>query len=88
MLTHSPLLYLPRSDPKDGKNLYHYLNHYIHHLRGRRHFYIDVETTEKHLYPLKDVDKCFLACTRILSSLRNLGVTMANTKARRKIDTH
>ena len=70
ILTHSPLLDLFCRKPKNGKNLDHYLSDYIHHLCSRWKFCIGLETSEKHLNTLKDVDESVLACPSILSCLR------------------
>jgi hypothetical protein len=79
ILTHSPLFNLPCHDSKNRENLNHCLNDYIHHLRGRRQFCIDLETPEKHLNPLKGLDKSVLACPGILGRLEGVGVRMAET---------
>jgi hypothetical protein len=73
--------------PENRENLNHYPNDYIHHLWGRRHFYIDLEASEKHLNALKDVYENVLACPSIFSRLRGVGVTMAPTKTIRRIRT-
>jgi hypothetical protein len=41
-------------------------------LHGRRHICIDLETSEKHFYALKDVYKSVLACLSIVSCLRGM----------------
>ena len=87
ILTHSPLFNLPCRDAKNRENLDHYLNDYIHHFCSRRQFCIDLETPEKHLNPLKDVDKSILARTSILSCLRGVDVRTAHTKLLKQIHT-
>jgi hypothetical protein len=72
---------------ENRENLDHYLNDYVHHLWGRRHLRIDLETSEKHLNALKNVDKNALACSSILGCLGDVGVRMANTKLLRRIRT-
>ena len=86
ILTYSPLFNLRCRDPKDRENLDHYLNDYIHHVRSRRQFCIDLETTEKHLNPLKDVDESVLARSSILSCLRGVDVRTAHEAT--KTDTN
>jgi hypothetical protein len=86
-LTHSAFLDLPCHDPENRENLCHYLNDYIGHLHGQRHFCIDLETSEKHFNPLENIDKSVLACSSIFSRLRDVGVTMAHAKLSSKIRT-
>ena len=74
-LTHMALFNLLCPYPKNGENLDHYLNNYVHHLRGQGHFSINLETTEEHRNALKDIDKGVLACSSILGCLRGVGVT-------------
>ena len=79
ILTHSALPDLLCCNPKNSEDLDHYLNDYIHHFRGRRQFCIDLETPEKHLNPLEDVDKSVLACPSILGRLEGVGVRTVET---------
>ena len=80
LLTHSALPDLLCCDPKNRENLDHYQNDCIHHFRGLRHFCVHLETSEKTLDALKDVHKSILACTNILSCLKNVCVTMSHAK--------
>jgi hypothetical protein len=80
VLTYLALFDFLRYDPKNRENLNHYLNDNVHHFRGRSHFCVDLETSEKHLNPFKDVDKCILARSNIFSSLRDVSVTIAHTE--------
>ena len=79
ILTYSTLFNFLRRDPKNRENLNHYLNGDIQHLRGRLHFCVDLETSEKHFHPFEDVDKYVLACPNIFSCLRGVRVTMDRT---------
>ncbi len=76
ILTHSTSLYLFCRNPQNRENLDHYLNEYIHHLRGCRHFCVDLQPSEKHLDAFKYIDKSVLACPNILSCLRRVGITI------------
>ena len=80
ILTYSTLLHLLRRNSKNGEDLNHYLNDNIHHFRGRSRVCVDSEASEKHLNPLKDVDKSALACSNIFSCLRDVRVTAAHAK--------
>ena len=83
ILTYSTLLDFLCCDPENRENLDHYLNDYVHHFRGRLRFCVDLETSEKHLNPFKDVDKCVLARSNIFSCLGEECVTVARTKLQR-----
>ena len=65
------------------ENLNQDLNDCVHHLYGRRQFCIDLETPEKRLDTLEDVDKGVSACSSILSCLKDESVTMTHTKLAR-----
>ena len=80
LLTDSTLFDFLRCDSKNGENLDHNLNDYIRHFHRRLNFCVDLETSEKHLNPFKDVDKCILARSNISSRLRDVRVTMAHAK--------
>ena len=77
ILTNPTLFDLLHRSPKNRENLDHNLNDHVHHLRGRPHFYINLETSEKRLNALEDVDKNVLACPGILSCLRGIGVKLS-----------
>ena len=83
ILTYSTLFNFLRRDPKNRENLNHYLNDDIQHLCGRLHFCVDLETSEKHFDPFKDIDECVLACLNIFNCLRDVCVTMAHTTTER-----
>jgi hypothetical protein len=63
------LLDLFGRDPENSKNLDHYPNDRIHHLRGWWYFRVDRETPEKTFNALKGIDNCILASTNILNCL-------------------
>jgi hypothetical protein len=86
-LTHSALFDLLRSNPKNRQHLDQNLDDYIRHIHGQRHFYIDHQTSEKHLNAFKYVDKSILARPGILSCLRDKGVTTAHMKLTRRVHT-
>jgi hypothetical protein len=56
-------------NPRDGENLDHYLNNHIHHFRGRRDLCVDLETPEKTLDALKNIDECIIVSPNILGCL-------------------
>jgi hypothetical protein len=60
LLTRSALFNLFRRDPENRENLDCYLNHHIHHFRGRVHFCVYLETSEEHFDALKDVQESVL----------------------------
>jgi hypothetical protein len=68
-------------DSKNRENFDHYLNDYVHHFRGRPHFCVDLDASEKHLDPLKHVDKSLLACSNIFGCLRSVGITIDHAKS-------
>jgi hypothetical protein len=79
--TYSALLHLLRRDPENRENFDDNLDDYIHHLRGRPHFCVNLKTSKKHLNALKDVDKSVLACSDIFNSLGDVYDTMAHAKS-------
>src|SRR5216683_2180057 len=87
LLTRSSLLNFFRRNPKNREYLHHDLNDYIRHFRCQWHLGVDFEASEKTFDPLKDVDKCVLACANILSSLSNIGIRLAHAKLSRRMRT-
>ena len=87
MLTHSALFDLLRRNPKNRKDLDHYLDDDIHHLHGCGYFCIDLETPKKHFNALKDVEKSVVVGANVFSCLRDLGVTIVHAKPSRRIHT-
>ena len=63
-------------NPKYRENLNHYPYDNIHHLRGRRHLCVHLETSEKHFDSFEDVHNSVLTCLNVLSCLRDVCVTM------------
>jgi hypothetical protein len=88
ILTHSALLDLLCRDPKNRENLDHYLDDYIHHLRGWRHLCVGLEASEKHFNALEDVDKSVLTFPNILSCLTGVGIAVSSQKVVRKESLH
>ena len=88
LLTDSALLDLLQRYSKNGENLDHYLNDYIHHFRSRPHFREYLETSEKHFNVLKGLHnlKSVLASSNILGGLRN--ANGSTTHAKELEDTH
>ena len=70
ILTHTTLLYLLRSHPKNGKHLDHNLYNNIYQFRWRRHPSVDFKALEECLHALEDVDESVLACANIYGCLR------------------
>jgi hypothetical protein len=60
LLTHSALPNLLCRNPENREHLDHYVNHHIHHFRGRLHFCVYLETSEEHFDALKDVQNSVL----------------------------
>ena len=83
LLTRSAMPDLLCCDPKNGDNLGHYLNGHVRHFGGQRHFCVHLETSKKHIDALKDIQKCVLARTNVLSCLRTLGVKTTHAKVLR-----
>jgi hypothetical protein len=77
-LTRSALSDLLCRDPKNRQDFCHDLNDHVRHFRSQRHLRVHLQTSEKHLYAPKDVQKSFMARTNVLSCLRTLYVTMTH----------
>ena len=80
ILTYSAFFNILRCDPKDRNHLNHYLDNYIHYLRVRLHFCVDLDTSKEHFHSLQDVDKSVVTCSNILSRLMNPCVTTTHAK--------
>ena len=76
MLTHPALVNLLHSNPKNRQNLDHYLDGHSHHFCSWWYIRVDVETSEKILNALEDVDEYILADPNILSCLRHARVIL------------
>jgi hypothetical protein len=77
LLTHPALLNFLHRDPENRQNLDYYLNDHFHHFCSWRHIRVDLETSEKILNALEDVDEYILVCPNVLSCLRDIGVILA-----------
>src|SRR6266478_4609186 len=80
ILTQSALLHPFCCNPKNRENLDHYLNDDIYHFRGRLHFGVNLQSSEKQFDALKNVDKCIFARPNVLDCLRNVLVIMVQVK--------
>jgi hypothetical protein len=68
-LTRSALIDLLCRDRKNRQHLHHYFHDHIHHLRRRCYLSVDLETQEKILHALEDINERVLTRTGILSRL-------------------
>jgi hypothetical protein len=75
-LTRSPLSYLLCSDSKNIQYFHHYFDDDVRHCGGRWNLRIGLQTFEKVLDPLKDVDQGLLRCIDILNRLSSLDVKL------------
>jgi hypothetical protein len=68
---------------QDIQYFHHYLNDDVRHCLGWSNLRIGLQTFEKVLDPLKDVDKCLLRCIDILNRLTSIDVKLG---LRRDVD--
>src|SRR6266849_3587849 len=72
-LTPSPLFNLHRHNRKDREYFHHDFHHHVRHCLRWFQFFMTLETLEKALDPLKEIDEHVLACIHILRGLKGVG---------------